>query len=185
MRLGGITVGLILFSLLVLADDHNVDFDSHTDFSKFKTFSIGAGIINSRRPELKNSLVVSKIQDAIRTAFVARKMMEAKETEHPDTIATFTVDGQDYSVGPGGRANPIRGGRGDRGGRGGSTDSPSSQQVDFTEGTLVIDVNTTATPPLLVWRGVYHDTEKSDAKLAQKLPDDAKKLLSEFPSKGK
>ena len=182
MRIAALLSGLILLSVVLRADDHNIDFDSHTDFSKLKTFSFGASQINSRRPELKNTLVVSKIQDAIRTALTARKMKETPD--HADIVATITVDGLDYSVGPGGRANPIRGGRGDRGGRGG-TDNPSAAKVDFTEGTLVIDLNTTAIPPVLVWRGVYHDTEKNDAKLAQKLPDDTKKLFSEFPPKGK
>ena len=37
----------------------------------------------------------------------------------------------------------------------------------------------------LVWRGVYRDSERNNAKLAQKLPGDVKKSLSEYPPKQK
>lgn len=183
MRVMTLSAALLLCSALLFGDDHSIDFDSHIDFSKFKTFTIHAGKINSSRPELSNTLVKTKIEDTMRAAFKARKLTET--SDRPDIAANFTVDALDYSVGPGGRANPVRGsnGSGDRG-RGRGSDNLSGQPVDFTEGTLVIDINT-GDPAMLIWRGVYHDKEKSDVKLSEKLPDDAKKLISAFPPKGK
>jgi hypothetical protein len=171
---------LILCSAVVLvADDHNVDFDKSVDFSKVNTFTIRPGKISSGRAELNNSLVNKKITDTIRTALTAKGMKET--SERPDVTVEFSATGIDYAIGPGRRANQVGASRPpeERRGRGRGGDEP----VDFSEGTLVIDVKTTAQPAVLIWRGVYHDKEKSSAKLAQKFPDDAKKLLSEYPRK--
>ena len=180
MRVAILSVALMLCSALFLADDHNVDFDKATDFSKFKSFTIREGKINSGRPQLNNSLVIRKIGDAIRTALTSRGLTET--STKPDVIVEFSGSGLEYAVGPGGRANVVGESRGDRGGRGGRGER--GQPVDFSEGTLVIDVNT-AQPAALIWRGVYHDNEKNSSKLARKFPDDAKKLLSEYPGKKK
>ena len=37
----------------------------------------------------------------------------------------------------------------------------------------------------LVWRGVYRDDESTAAKISEKLPEDVKKLFSEYPPKKK
>jgi hypothetical protein len=52
--------------------------------------------------------------------------------------------------------------------------------VSFTEGTLVIDLKAPDSGKL-VWHGVYRRPKDSAGNLAEKLPADAKKLLSEFP----
>lgn len=87
----------------------------------------------------------------------------------------------DYSVGPFGVARPIGP---NRGGRGGASDPQSTDPVGFVEGTLVIDM-TAGEPGTLIWRGVYRDNEKNSARFSEKLPGDAKKLLSEYPPKKK
>jgi hypothetical protein len=178
---------LLLSSVPCFADDFNVDYNKNTDFSKLKTFLIRPGKIVSARPELNNTLVSKQITQAIRAALLAKGLREV--TTQPDVIAEFTATGVDYSIGPGGVANPIgasvstdnsrgRGGRGDPG-RGSS--HAERGPVDFSEGTLVVDVSK-AEPVSLIWRGVYHDHEKNSAKLAKKLPDDAKKLFSQYPA---
>ena len=58
------------------------------------------------------------------------------------------------------------------------------QSERYTEGTLVIEL-TTREPNALVWRGLYRDEERNGSKLSQKLPGDAKKLLSSYPPKKK
>lgn len=190
MRIAALALGLVLRSAELVADDHNIDFDSQTDFSKIKTFTIRPGRINSGRPELNNALVLKKIGDSIRAVLTSRGLKET--ADRPDVVVEFGASGLDYSVGPGGRASAIgasrgddRGrGRGERGGERGVRDNQSSQHVDFSEGTLVIDLTAPA-PGGLVWRGVYHDNEKNSTKLAKKFPDDAKKLLSAYPPKKK
>jgi hypothetical protein len=176
---------LLLTSSLARADDHNVDFDKSVDFSKLKTFSIHPGKIDSSRQELNNAIVLEKITDAVRTALLSKGLKE--DAARPDVIVEFTAVGVDYNIGPGGVANPINASRGDRGGGRGALGPNGTGErgpVDFSIGTLVVDVKT-AQPSTLIWRGVYHANEKNSAKLGQKFPDDAKRLLSEYPGKKK
>ena len=63
-------------------------------------------------------------------------------------------------------------------------DRRSGPSTVFDKGTLVIEVTSTANKSL-VWQGVYTDENSSPAKVAQKLPDDVKKLFSEYPPKKK
>jgi hypothetical protein len=176
---------LLLASLLARADDHIVDFDKGVDFSKLKTFMIGPGIIDSSRQELNNAIVLEKITEAVRTSMLSKGLMA--DAAHPDVIVEFTASGVDYNIGPGGIANPINASRGDRGGSRGALGPNGTGErgpVNFSIGTLVVDVKTTR-PSALIWRGVYHANEKNSAKLGQKFPEDAKKLLSEYPGKKK
>jgi hypothetical protein len=184
MKTAGFVIALLLGSIVLLADDHNIDYDKSVDFAMLNTYRIRTGKINSGRAELNNALVIKKIGDMIRDTLRSKGMEEVPEKSH--VIVDFNASGLDYAVGPGRRANVVDASRGDESGRGrGRGRGESDQPVDFSEGTLIIDVTTTQTPPVLIWRGVYHDKEKNSAKLAQKFPDDAKKLLSEFPRKKK
>ena len=112
------------------------------------------------------------MKKAIHDELAARGLKET--SDKPDVVIQYTVEATEYSVGSGGRANPIGPARGGRG----------VAPVDFIEGTLVIDIST-AQPALLIWRGVYRDDEKNSAKFAQKLAGDAKKLLAQYPPKKK
>jgi len=177
------TMQLMLLALMLLplslgADDNTVDFDADVAFASFRTFAIKDGKIDSARPEVNNSLVANSLKKAIRDELVTRGLKET--ADKPDILIQYIIDATEYSVGSGGRANPIGPGRGGRAERGGSTATP----VDFIEGILVIDVST-AQPAQLVWRGVYRDDEKNSAKFAQKLTGDARKLLSQYPPKKK
>lgn len=185
MKTTVLLAALLLTSSLVRADDHNVDFDKSVDFSKLKTFMIRPGKIDSSRQELNNAIVLEKITDAVRTALLSKGLKE--DAARPDVIVEFTAVGVDYNIGPGGVANPINASRGDRGGGRGALGPNGTGEhgpVDFSIGTLVVDVKT-AQPSTLIWRGVYHANEKNSAKLGQKFPDDAKRLLSEYPGKKK
>jgi hypothetical protein len=181
MRLMWRCFGLTLLALMLIpaalwADDDTVDFDADVDFSKFRTFAIRDGKIDSARPGLNNSLVANDLKKAIRDQLAARGLKET--SEKPDVVVQYIVEATEYNVGSGGRANPIGPERGR--GRGETPGTP----VDFIEGTLVLDIST-AQPSLLVWRGVYRDDERNSAKFAEKLPGDAKKLLSQYPPRKK
>ena len=69
-------------------------------------------------------------------------------------------------------------------GRGYVLSGTGPQPVLYSEGTLIISM-TTGQASRLVWYGTYRDEERSGPKVAQKLPGDAKKLLSEYPPKKK
>jgi Domain of unknown function (DUF4136) len=179
---------VLLTSSLARADDHNVDFDKSVDFSKLKTFMIRPGKIDSSRQELNNAIVLEKISDAVRSALLSKGLME--DAAQPNVMVEFIASGVDYNIGPGGIANPINASRGDRGGSRGDPGPNGTGErgpVDFSIGTLVVDVKVVKTtqPSNLIWRGVYHANEKNSARLGQKFPEDAKKLLSEYPGKKK
>jgi hypothetical protein len=157
MRVAALSLGLILSAALLFADDRTVDFDRHTDFTTLKTFALREGKVNSPEPELNNTLLLKKIADAIRMELTSRRLKET--LNNPDVIVDFNITGQDFTEGRGG-------------------------PISSSEGTLVIDL-TKRDSQALVWRSVYRDSERNNAKLAQKLPGDVKKSLSDYPPKQK
>ena len=161
---------LAVSTAVLLADDHSVIFDEEVDFSRFMTFTMSDARIDSARPELSFPLVVKTLSNTVRGAFVTKGLKDT--SDRPELLIECSVKGVDYSIGPFGRPNAIMPGQA-RGGR--------SMQVDFTDATIVIDVD----PPALIWRGVYHDTENDARKLAKALPKDATRLLAEYPPKKK
>jgi len=157
MRMMMLFTCLVLWTVVVFADERNFDFDRHTDFSTFKTFALGAGKVDSPRPELNNALVVKKIGDAIRAELAKKGLKET--ANYPDLVVDYSITGEDYSAHRGGR-------------------------VSSSQSTLVIDLLKRSSKTL-VWRSVYRDVEKNNARLAQKLPRDVKKSLSEYPPRTK
>jgi hypothetical protein len=159
----------ILSVSALLADQHSVDADTSADFTKYHTFAIRQGTINSNKPELKSPLVRQKIEDSIREQLTAKGLHA--DPQSPDLIVNFrfgAADKREVESWPTGRW-----GRGRR-----------TEVNRFTEGTLVIDILERDGKSLL-WRGIYTDEEKDAAKLSKKLPDDIKKLFEEYPPKKK
>jgi uncharacterized protein DUF4136 len=167
-----VMVAVLMSAVELAADDRSVTFDKGTDFAPLKTFTVRDVRVTSSRPELGNALFAMQVHDAIRDALAAKGLKET--STGPQLVVESSVTGIDYSVGPAGRANPIPPGRA----------APSFAPVSFTEGTLVIDLKA-ADSGKLVWHGVYRRPKDSAGKLAEKLPGDARKLLSEFPPKKK
>jgi hypothetical protein len=156
MRFTALLLGLVLSPGLLLADDHNIDFDHHTDFKTLKSFALHEGKVDSARPELNNPLVVKKVGEVIRTSLKAKGLKET--SDRPDVLVDYSITGIDFHSGRGGRRGPT---------------------VE-SEATLVIDLVKRDVGTLL-WRAVYRDNESNDGKLARKLPGDAKGLFSEYP----
>jgi hypothetical protein len=176
MRIAAFLAVAILLPGLLVAADHNVDFDPKIDFSKMKTFRIRNVRIGIQRPEINNPIVVANLTELVRVGLTSKMLKET--SGEADVIVDITLNGVDYNVGPFGAARPIiDSGRGRRGGPAASTDP-----VDFTEADLVIDVSG-AQPELLIWRGVSRTIERGNARLIQNLPSNAKKLLAEYPPK--
>ena len=164
---------VLALSVAVVADDQSVIFDEDLDFSTLRTFTMQSGRMVSERPELNFPATMTALGEAIRRTLVANGMKDVPD--HADVTVEFSVNAVDYGIGPAGRANVIR--PAPRGGRGGRV---NILEVAFTEATLVVDLKH-GDPEVLVWRGVYHDTENEARKLAEALPTDAVKLLSRFP----
>ena len=169
---------------LVLADDQHVETDRKFDFSKLTTYQLRPGRIDSGRTELNNAIVMEKISEAIRKELSSRGLKET--ATQPDVLVEFAAAGLDYNIGPGGIANAIDASRGQSLGRGarGPDNTGERGPVDFSEGTLVIDISSRS-PGSLIWRGVYRDHEKNSAKLGQNFPADVRKLFAQYPVKGK
>jgi hypothetical protein len=151
----------MLLAPILLADTRRIEADEKADFSAFKTFVVREGLATSRKPEINSQLLLTKIQDSIRAGLAAKGMKETPDS--PDLIVTF-------SLGEQGQRGVVGRGRRDM------------QVVTTSEGTLVIAMRSGSS---LVWHGTYADSEGDAAKLAKKLPDDAKKLISEYPPKKK
>lgn len=168
-----LTASVMLLSAAALrADDRSVTFDKTLDFATVKTFAIHETKVTSSRPELSNALFARQIGDAVRQALVTKGLKE--KSDHPDVVVETDVTGIDYVIGTAGRANPQ------------PPNAPPSRfgPVAFTEGTLVVDLMM-GEPGKLIWHGVYRRPRESAAKLAEKMPEDATKLLSEYPPKKK
>ena len=142
------------------ADDLSVMVDPKADFSKFKTFAVRVGKIESNRPEIDNVLFAKRLTKTIRTALMAKGLKEA--SGRPDLLVDYSIGSEDINT-------TQRGG-----GRG-----IGPQPLRFTVGMLVIDMIRPGDQNP-VWRGVYRDDEMTGSKLFQKLPEDARKLIGKY-----
>ena len=157
MRVTALSIGSMCLCAIALADDRHVDFDQQTDFSALRSFALHEGKVNSPSPELNNPLLVRKVGDAIRAVLVSKGLTEA--SVDPDLLVDYSIAAEEFSARRGGPAA-------------------------LTQGTLVIDL-VKRNGKTLVWRSVYRDDESTNAKLAQALPKDAQKSLSQYPPRQK
>lgn len=158
-----ICVSLLVGTAWLAADDLSVVVDPKANFAAFKTFAVRTGKIESERPEIDNSLFAKKLTRTIRAELTAKGLKEV--TGRPDLLVDYTISSEDINTAQRG------------GGRG-----IGPQPLRFTVGMLVIDL-TRPGDQAPVWRGVYRDDERTGSKLAQKLPDDAKKLIARYPKR--
>src|SRR5580704_17933678 len=119
---------LLLFGLLclpaVFADDRNVDFDPTANFTLFRTFSLGRSVIKSNMPELNDTLVKKKIDEAIRMERIRKGLTEKPLAENPksDLLVIYSMSSANRRV--------LRTWIGPYGGE-------HQSAYHFTEGTLV------------------------------------------------
>jgi hypothetical protein len=162
---------LLLFSLLFThsawAQTVTIEFDQAVDFSKYKTFAIRAGELNSTNPALNSDLVKKQIENDIRRALEARGLEEASGRSDLNIRYHFgaarKVEREVYPAGWYGLGRRV-------------------VRVPYSEGTLVIDLRDPSTRSL-VWRAISTE-EKSDAtKIQGKLDDMVKKSFDKYPPK--
>ncbi len=165
------TLGLALFFVVsAFAQKTEIESDQAVDFTKFKTFAIRGGRLNSKNPSLNSELIQKRIDADI------QKTLEAKgltfvESGAADLNVRYTL----------GSARKMETEAYPAGWRGWGT---RVVKVPFTEGTLVIDLRDPSTQSL-VWRAIARE-EKSDAsKIEGKLDDMVKKSFDKYPPKAK
>ena len=160
----------LLFAQSARAQKITMEFDQTIDFSKYKTFAIREGQLNSGNPALNSPLVKKQIEADIQNDLTAKGL-----TLVPSGPSDLNVR---YTFGAA-RKTEIEAypagwyGFGTRYGR-----------VPYSEGTLVIDLRDPTTRSL-VWRAIAAE-EKSDAtKIQGKLDDMVKKSIDKYPPKKK
>jgi hypothetical protein len=165
--------GTIALSLLAVrcasAQKITTEFDQTADFSKYKTFAMRNGQLNSKNPALNSDLIKKQIETDIEKDLSARGLQET--SDRADVNVTYTF----------GSARTSQLDAYPAGWRGLGT---RYVRVRYAEGTLVIDLRDPSTRSL-VWRAIASD-EKSDAnKIQGKLDDMVKKSLEKYPPKKK
>src|SRR5260221_3339158 len=156
----------LLATLLAFAQKIEIESDQAVDFSKFKTFAIRDGRLNSKNPSLNSDLIRKRLNADI------RKSLEGKGL-------AFVASGASdlnirYTLGAARRTE---------------TDVyPASWRgwgtrvvrVPYTEGTLVIDLRDPSTRSL-VWRAIAREHKSDAAKIEGKL-DDMVKVVRQVPT---
>jgi len=165
-----VTFGVLFAAHCAFAQKVTVEFDQTADFSKYKTFAIRGGELNSKNPALNSELVKKRIEADIVRSLTNRGLEEAATGPSDLNIryhfgSARKVELESYPAGWYGLGTRV-------------------VRVPYAEGTLVIDLRDPTTLSL-VWRGIASE-EKSDAsKIEGKLDDMVKKSLEKYPPKQK
>src|SRR5271165_3868648 len=145
-----------------------VEFDRAADFSKYRTFAIRNGQLNSKNAALNSDLVKKQIEADIERGLTAKGLMEV--TSGPsDLNVRYTfgsarkVETEAYPAGWYGWGTRV-------------------VRVPYAEGTLVIDLRDPATRSL-VWRGISSEEKTDAAKIEGKLDKMVQKALDKYPPK--
>jgi hypothetical protein len=160
---------LTLVGICAYAQKITVEFDTAADFTKYHTFAIRNGVLNSRRPELNSELVKKNIANSIGHYLAAKGLL----------VATGPTDlNVNYHFGSAPKteleAYPA-------GWRGWGT---AIVRVPYTEGTLVIDLRDPSTRSL-VWRSIAREEKTDPGKIEEKLDTMVKKSIEKYPPKPK
>ncbi len=159
----------LLLAGCAFAQKINVEFDEAVDFSKFRTFAIRSGQLNSKNPALNSELVKKKIEADI------IKDLQARGLEFTDGKSDLNVR---YTFGS---ARKIETEAYPAAWRGWGT---RVVRMPYAEGTLVIDLRDPSTRSL-VWRGIAHEEKSDPMKLQDKIDDMVKKAIEKYPPKAK
>jgi hypothetical protein len=167
-------LALVVLGLLAAqgarAQKITMEFDQTIDFSKYKTFAIRDGQLNSRNPALNSELVKKQIEVDIQNDLTAKGLTQVTSGS-ADLNVRYTFGSarkteiEAYPAGWYGMGTRY-------------------VRVPYAEGTLVIDLRDPTTRAL-IWRAIAAE-EKSDAtKIEGKLNDMVKKSIDKYPPKKK
>jgi len=164
-----VLVLLLLAASGAWAQKVTVEFDQGADFTRYKTFAIRDGQLNSKNPALNSELVKKKIE-----ADIARDL-SARGLEMTTGQADLNVR---YHFGSARRSEIERYPAGWYG------MGTRVVRVPYTEGTLVIDLRDPSTRSL-VWRGIASEEKSDGAKIEGKLDNMVRKAIEKYPPKPK
>jgi hypothetical protein len=165
-------MGVLLLGLLAahgaFAQKVTVEFDQAADFSKYKTFAIREGRLNSTNAALNSPLVKKQI-DADIVRYLTAKGLTQVTAGPSDLNVRYTfgsVRKSEVEAYPAGWY-----GLGTR-----------YVRVPYSEGTLVIDLRDPSTRSL-VWRTIASEEKSDPTKIEGKLDDMVKKSVDKYPPK--
>jgi hypothetical protein len=164
-----IVLGL-LAATAMFAQKIEIEFDQAIDFSKYHTFAIREGRLNSRNPSLNSELTRKNINFFIQKYLTAKGLVFV-EAGASDLNVRYTL----------GSARKTEIDTYPAGWRGWGT---RVVRVPYTEGTLVLDLRDPSTKSL-VWRGIARQDKSDAAKIEGKLEDMVKKSIDKYPPKPK
>jgi hypothetical protein len=146
-----------------------MEFDQAADFSKYKTFNIRDGQLNSGNPALNSPLVKKQIEADIERYLTAKGLTQVTGPSDLNVRYTFgsarKVEIESYPAGWYGMGT-------------------RNVRVPYAEGTLVIDLRDPATRSL-VWRSIASQENTDATKIQGKLDDMVKKSIDKYPPKKK
>lgn len=160
----------LLMALWAFAQKVEIESDQAADFSQFKTFAIRESRLNSRNPSLNNDLIRRRLNAGVQKCLEA-KGLTLVASGRSDLNVRYTLGAvRKTEV----EAYPA-------GWRGWGT---RVVRVPYTEGTLVIDLRSSATRSL-VWRAIAREDKGDAAKVEGKLDDMVRKSFDKYPPKPK
>jgi len=157
-----------LIALSAFGQKIQIESDATVDFSRFHTFAIRDGRLNSKNPSLNNELVKKKIEADIVKALESRGL-EFAVSGRSDLNVRYTL----------GAAQKLETEAYPAGWRGWGT---RIVRVPYTEGTLVIDLRDPTTRSL-VWRAIAREDKDDASKVEGKLDDMVRKSFEKYPPK--
>ena len=159
----------LLAALSAYGQKITVEFDQAIDFTKYRTFAIRAGQLNSKNPALNSELVRKRIDHDIEH-YLTNKGLEVT-TGKSDLNIRYTlgsrpkIETEAYPAGWRGWGTAI-------------------VRVPYAEGTLVLDFRDPTTRSL-VWRAIATDEQRDPNKLEGKLDSMVRKAIDKYPPKPK
>jgi hypothetical protein len=160
----------LLAAVAASAQKITIEFDAAADFTKFKTFAIRDGQLNSKNPALNSELTKKRIDADIERALTARGLVKVESGPSDLNVryrfgSARKVELETYPAGWRGYGTRV-------------------VRVPYTEGTLVIDLRDPSTRSL-VWRGIAREEKNDPYKIEQKLDDMVRKAVEKYPPKPK
>ena len=170
-----ITLAMVLLSLASAArplrgQKVTVEFDQGADFTKYKTFRIRHGELNSKNPALNSELVKKQIEAALVRDLTSRGLSQSESGPADLNVAYHFGSERKTEV----EAYPA-------GWRGWGT---RYVRVPYADGTLVIDLRDPSTHSL-VWRGISREEQSDATKIRGKLDAMVRKPIERYPPKAK
>jgi len=143
------------------------EFDDTLDFSKYKTFAVRDGQMETTAPALNSDLTKKRIRTAIERALTAKGLTRAEGASDLNVFFTLgareVLTREEVPAGPRGLGTRV-------------------DRVPALRGNLVIGFRDPSTRSL-VWRGIASDDKENPVDISKKLDDWVRKIIDKYPPK--